>query len=143
MRVTGSVALTTLLLGSSCLLACSSPQTRQGRALMVAPIAPASDALFNAVIYTNGQLAASPKTDAEWNRLQQHANSLVTAAASLRDLAPAEDPGQWVRQSEALGNAAAAALAAVAARNLDGLLAAGSQLYDTCTTCHTTYVKDP
>jgi len=133
----GLVAAAALLL-----VACSPASTRQASALMESPIAPASDAIFGAVIYTNGQLATAPRTDAEWDRLEQHAQSLVAAGASLKALAPTDDPAQWVRQSDALASASADALRAVKNRSLDGVLDAGSKIYDTCTLCHAAYVKD-
>jgi len=123
-------------------VACSSSQMRQAADLMESPIVPASDAIFNAVIYTNGQLAASPQTDADWDRLRQHSARLATAATTLKGLAPAEDPALWVTQSDALGEASAAAADAITGKSLDGLLQAGSRIYDTCTTCHAVYAKD-
>ncbi len=109
---------------------------------MESPIVPASDAIFGAVIYTNGQLASSPRTDADWDRLRQHAGNLVAAAGDLKALAPSDDPAQWIRQSDAMGAASSAALAAMDGRSLDGVLEAGSRLYDSCTACHATYVKE-
>jgi|CXWL01.1.fsa_nt_gi cytochrome c556 len=136
MRLVGSFALATLVLG------CSSPQAKATRALMQSPVVPASDAIFGAVVYANGQRAASPQIDAEWDRLREHARSLTTAATTLKTLAPADDPAQWIRQSDALGAASAAAIDAIAARSLDGVLEAGSRIYDTCTACHAAYAKD-
>lgn len=109
---------------------------------MQATVVPASDSLFNAVVYTNGQLASSPQTDAQWQRLKTQVESLATAADRLRALAPANDGDEWVRQSTAMGTTAREAAAAVDARNLDGLLAAGSSLYSACATCHAKYVPD-
>ncbi len=68
--------------------ACSSSGSPAVRAVMRTPIAPASDALFNAVVYTNGQLASAPQTDAQWTRLRDHARSLADAGGTLRGLAP-------------------------------------------------------
>lgn len=108
---------------------------------MQTPIVPASDALFGAVIYTNGQLAASPASDEAWNDLHQHARNLITAAATLKPLAPpGSDATQWQQQSDALAAAAAAAARAIEQRSLAGVLDAGSNIYSTCTTCHAAYV---
>jgi cytochrome c556 len=125
------------------LAACGSPETQRVRALMEAPIVPASDAIFGAVIYTNGQLVTSPEDEADWERLRQHAQRLAAAASELVRLAPARDPGEWVRQSETMARATAEALEAMQARNLDGVLQSGSRLYETCTACHAAYIKEP
>ena len=69
---------------------------------MEAPIVPASDAIFGAVIYTNGQLATAPSSDSEWDRLRQHARRMIAASAELMTLAPQNDPGEWRRQTDAL-----------------------------------------
>jgi hypothetical protein len=106
---------------------------------MQTPIAPASDALFNAVVYTNGELASAPRTDAQWARLRAQAESLMAAGDSLAALAPGENPDEWRRQSAALAESAAEAAGAVEARSLDKLLDAGSRIYNTCTGCHATY----
>lgn len=137
MRVVGPLALAT------CFLACSSPQMRQVKTLMQAPVAPASDAIFNAVIYTNGQLASSPQTDAEWDRLKQHARNLTAAAGTLKALAPPGDPAQWIRESSALEAASSAVVEAIDERSLEGVIDGGGRMYDTCTACHAAYVKDP
>jgi len=122
-------------------LGCAYPQAQQTRALMQAPIVPASDAIFGAVVYTNGQLAKAPAGDAEWNRLDTHAVSLLEAALRLRTMAPkGSDPSTWVYQSDALAEASQAAVDAISARSLDGVLDAGSRIYDACTRCHAKYV---
>jgi hypothetical protein len=131
-----------LALAAVVVLGCGDPQLRRVRTLMQDPVAPASDALFNAVIYTNGQLAASPQTDAAWARLAQHTAALVSAATTLKTLAPAEMPDEWLRQAEVMRAASATAQRAVDDRSLQGILDAGSQLYASCTACHAAYVKD-
>ncbi|MGE3402434.1 MAG: hypothetical protein AB7K63_07585 [Vicinamibacterales bacterium] len=106
---------------------------------MQVPVAPASDALFNAVVYTNGELASAPQTDAQWTRLRAQAEALMTAGNSLAALAPGENPAEWRRQSAALAESAAEAGRAIEGKSLDGLLEAGSRIYETCTGCHAAY----
>ncbi|MEQ1760476.1 MAG: hypothetical protein ABL986_19355 [Vicinamibacterales bacterium] len=127
---------------SLCLVACVPVQTRQAAALMESTIVPSSDAIFNAVIYTNGQLVASPQVDADWARLNDHAQNLRAAGTTLKALAPTDAPADWLHQSDAMRDAATAAMAAIEDRNLDGVLDAGSRLYDTCTACHQRYVPE-
>ena len=105
------------------------------------PIAPASDAIFNAVVYTNGELAAAPRTAGEWARLRAQADALRTAAQRLADLAPADNPGEWRRQADALARASADAARAVDEESLAGVLDAGGNIYSTCTTCHAAYAE--
>jgi hypothetical protein len=131
------------LLLAGAVAACGSPETQRTRALMEAPIVPASDAIFGAVIYTNGQLATAPSSDAEWDRLRQHARRMIAAAAELMTLAPQNDPGEWRRQTDALAKASTAALMAMETKSLEGVLDAGSRIYETCTACHATYLKQP
>jgi hypothetical protein len=106
---------------------------------MQSPIAPASDALFNAVVYTNGELASAPRTDAQWARLREHAESLITVSESLAAVAPVDNPDDWRRQAAALGAASKDAGRAIDGKDLDGLLEAGSRIYATCTGCHAAY----
>jgi hypothetical protein len=109
---------------------------------MQSPIAPASDAVFNAVIYTNGQLAASPQTDQQWQRLRTQALSLRDAGEHLKALSPNEDQAMWARQADALVTSANQTVAAVDAKNLQGVLDAGSSMYATCAACHAAFIKD-
>jgi len=121
---------------------CSPPGSGQARVLMEQPIASASDAIFNAVIYTNGNLAASPTSDGDWDKLAQQARELQEAAVTLAQLAPRDNPGLWTRQANAMGEASAQVGSAVESRSLNGVLEAGSRLYGTCTSCHAVYAPD-
>ena len=121
--------------------ACSSGYPAEVRELMQAPVAPASDAIFNAVVYTNGQLASAPQTDDQWNRLRGHAEALQKSGATLMTLAPRDNPDGWERQSVALVESAGAALAAIETKSLDGVLDAGGRIYGTCTACHGAYME--
>lgn len=120
-------------------LNCSSSDP-EVRALMRDPVAPASDAIFNAVIYTNGQLAASPQTDEQWGRLRTHAESLQSAGGRLMAFAPPDRQAEWQRQSMALIQASADARSAIDNRSLEGVLDAGGKIYATCTGCHAAYM---
>ena len=122
---------------------CASPDAPAVRALMQTPVAPASDAIFNAIVYTNGQLVSSPQSDEQWTRLRMHAESLRTAAAAMKALAPKQSAEVWLRQSDALAAAAAAAVASIDAKSLEGVLDAGGKIYDTCGACHAAYITNP
>lgn len=121
------------------LSACSPTSRPEIRELMQTPIAPASDALFNAVVYTNGELASAPRTDAQWARLRAQAESLMAAGDALAALAPGENPDEWRRHSAALAESATQAARAIDGKSVDGLLEAGSRIYESCTGCHAAY----
>lgn len=108
---------------------------------MQSPIAPASDAIFNAIVYTNGQLVSSPHTTQEWGRLRAHTESLRGAAQRMMPLAPRSNAAVWIRESAALDNASVAAMEAIDKRSVEGVLDAGGKIYATCTTCHEAYVS--
>jgi hypothetical protein len=91
------------------------------------------------VVYTNGELAAAPRTDPQWTRLREHAESLGNAARSLAALGPETNVDEWQRQSAALADASAAAGRAIEEKSLEGVLDAGGRMYGTCTACHAAY----
>ena len=124
------------------LAACSGGNAGAVRELMKSPIAPASDAIFNAVAYTNGRLVAAPKDDAAWTRLRAQAQSLNESADRLTTLAPAGNRAEWLKQSAALKTSASDVERAVEHRDLDQILAAGGSVYSTCTNCHAAYIED-
>src|SRR5262245_26389328 len=124
-----------------CAAACSSGNSAAVRGLMKNPIAPASDAIFNAVAYTNGQLVAAPHDDAEWTTLRGHAESLKESAGRLTTLAPG-DRTEWLKQAAALRTSAVEVERAVERRDLEQFLAAGGNVYATCTNCHAAYIAD-
>jgi len=106
---------------------------------MRVPIAPASDAIFNAVVYTNGQLASAPQTDAQWTGLREQAESLMTSTRTLASLTPEGSPAEWLAQTRALEVAAEQTAKAIDVRSLDGVLEGGGKIYETCTRCHAAY----
>jgi len=122
--------------------ACSSSNARAVRDLMQSPVTPASDAIFNAVIYTNGQLVASPQTDGQWDRLRAQAQSLRASAERMKTLAPAPDAQPWLKQSDALAAASTETMKAIDARSLQGVIDGGGKIYDTCAACHAAYIKE-
>lgn len=122
-----------------------SPWGPATKGLMQSPIAPSSDALFNAVVYTNGQPVSQPVTDAQWSALVTHGHNLVTAAAQVADAAPgrAEDGrADWTRWSTDMRAASEAATRAAEARDTAGLLDAGGRLYATCAGCHKRFIPE-
>ena len=110
--------------------------------IMDAIVIPASQAVFDAVIYDNGALVQAPANDDDWFRLQMQALA-VAEAGNLLQLPPrAKDNGDWASMSRALTDAAVAVGQAAEAKNVDELLRTGGAMYTTCTACHRKYVPD-
>ncbi|UCV20086.1 cytochrome c [Ferribacterium limneticum] len=134
--------------------------------LMVAVVDPAADLLWASVateLSKDGLVEKQPRTDEEWlavrqqaiilvesaNLLQIPGRSVVAAGGKLEDahvpgiLSPAEaqkaihdDQAGFNKAAEGFHEAAAQALTAVDARNVGGLLEAGSRIQQACENCH-------
>jgi cytochrome c556 len=110
--------------------------------VMDAIVIPASEALFDSVVYINGELTQSPKTDDEWFQLRMQAIA-VAEAGNLLLLPPrAKDAGDWVKMSNALTAAAMRVEQAADAKNIDLMLQTGGDLYNACTSCHEKYLME-
>jgi hypothetical protein len=111
--------------------------------LMDAIIIPSSQHVFDAVVYVNGQLEQSPKSDDDWFRIQMSALA-VAEAGNLLMLPPrAKDGGEWLTFSRALTDSAYRVAQAAEAKNLDLVLQTGGEMYNACTACHEKYLTMP
>ena len=54
---------------------------------------------------------------------------------------PAVDNGDWITMTRAFIDAATPALKAAEAKSTEGILAAGSEINDTCDNCHAKYQR--
>ena len=97
-----------------------------------AMISPASDAIFDV-----GREA--PSNDRTWKAVRNNAVILAESSNMLMVDGRAKDKGDWMKFSAALADAAAAALKAAEARNLDALLEAGDRIVPVCEACHEPY----
>jgi hypothetical protein len=103
-------------------------------------VIPSSQAIFDAVVYENGELVASPKTDDEWFGVQMHGFA-VAEAGNLLMMAPrAKDTGEWVTFSRAMTDAAAQVTKAAESKDVERMLSTGSNLYRACVGCHEKYL---
>jgi hypothetical protein len=110
--------------------------------IMDAIVIPSSQAIFDAVVYSNGELVKAPQGDDEWHALQMHALA-VAEAGNLLMMAPrAKDNGDWMKMAAGLNDQAVATANAAEKKDLDLLLKAGSDLYDACTVCHRKYIPE-
>jgi hypothetical protein len=110
------------------------------RQVMEGIVIPYSQAIFDAVVYTNGQLVKAPANDDDWFRLQTRAVA-VAEAGNLLMMAPrARDNDAWMALSRDMNDKAATVASAAANKDAEQLLDAGGALYETCTACHAKYV---
>jgi hypothetical protein len=100
--------------------------------LMIKIIYPTSDAIF----YVQ---RTPPKTEVEWEALQNQALMLAESGNLLMMPGNARDQGDWLKDSKMLVDAGAAAYKAAQAKDLDAVVALNEQLYDACVTCHQQY----
>ncbi len=109
-------------------------------AVMAAIVIPSSQAIFDSVVYDNGQLIAAPESDDDWFRLRTHAMG-VAEAGNLMMMAPrAKDTADWMTMSAALNDSAMVVVKATEAKDIDALLKAGGEMYNACTACHAKYI---
>ena len=129
------------LAGSAALFVCAAAWAQQQpgvvpiasvKQLHEAFITPASDMLFQAE-------SVAPANAAAWHTLRNAALMLAEAANLLMVDGRARDRGQWIAFARDMRNAAEAGMKAIAASNLDDLVAANGQLVDACMACHEPY----
>lgn len=100
--------------------------------IMLAVTYPYSDALL--YIERN-----PPKTDIEWNALQNQALMLAESGNLLMMEGRARDQGEWMQDAKLLVEAGVASVKAVRAKDVQAILALNDQIVTACTTCHTKY----
>ena len=137
------------------------------RDLMTGVVDPAADVVWQAVrtiVTTEGADERMPRTDEEWAEVRRHALQLVEGSNLLlmsgRQVArPGErsafpgielEPGEiqalldrdrdtWATLAHGLHDAGMGALKAIDARDVEGLLDAGSDIQVACENCHARY----
>lgn len=108
--------------------------------VMDAIVIPNAQAIWDAVVFTNGELVQSPKTDDDWYLLQMNAYA-VAEAGNLLMMAPrAKDDGDWMTFSAAMTEKSVAVVRAAEAKDVQRLLTAGGDVYTVCTDCHRKYI---
>jgi len=110
--------------------------------VMDAIVIPSSQALFDSVVYVNGELTQSPQTDDEWFQLRMRALAVAEAGNLLLMPSRLRDSGDWVKMAQALTDAAVRVEQAADAKNVELMLTTGSELYDACTSCHEKYLME-
>jgi hypothetical protein len=108
--------------------------------IMDAIVIPSSQAIFDAVVYSNGELTESPKTDDDWFAIQMHAMAVAEAGNLLLIPPRAQDTGDWSTFARGMNDEAVTVAKAAEAKDIDRLLDAGGKLYSSCTACHAKYL---
>jgi hypothetical protein len=80
--------------------------------------------------------AEAPATEAGWTAVQTNALAISDSADRLIRSVRGGNRGPWTELAKAMAAAADRVAAAAAARDANGLAAAGDALYGTCEGCH-------
>lgn len=103
--------------------------------LMINILYPTSNAIF----YVERN---PPKTQTDWNELQNQAMMLAESGNLLMMPGRARDQGDWIKDSKLVVDAGMAAFKLARAKDLPGIVALNDQLYTACVTCHEQYRAD-
>jgi basic membrane lipoprotein Med (substrate-binding protein (PBP1-ABC) superfamily) len=102
-----------------------------------------ADIVWNAVgtiVTAEGVEERRPKTDEEWQALKAAAINL-TETGNLLMIAPrAQDGDRWMQNVQKMMAQGERMIAAIDRKNPQDVFDVGSDLYDTCTTCHMQYM---
>jgi hypothetical protein len=148
MRVTGKPRSIGMLCGALLLAASCS---RGGsdyepivdlKEFMNSVIEPASEDIFDAAVWVNGELVGAPQSEEDWAHLRGHAIALAEVASLLKLPQRAKDQAGWIVRTQAMIDAAIAARQAAEAKNQDGVFQAGNALYSSCEACHQLYAPN-
>jgi hypothetical protein len=113
--------------------------------LMESVIAHAAEVYWNSVQVTvdeDGVTESYPENDEEWEFVWAAALTIAESGNLLMMAPRAVDDGAWMEFAKALTVAGAEAAAAAEAHDVDRVFAAGEQVYNVCTGCHTRYIAE-
>ncbi|MBI3050101.1 MAG: cytochrome c [Acidobacteria bacterium] len=107
-------------------------------------VQPNATVVYNAVgtfVSVQGVKEVAPQTDEEWAAIGNSAAALVESGNLLLLGSRVVDTGDWIKMTRAYMDASQRALTAAQAKDKDGILTAGSDLNDTCDSCHAKYQR--
>jgi hypothetical protein len=105
--------------------------------IMNAVVIPSSNVVWNVP-------AAAPKSDEDWANVRNSSLALAESGNLLMIGDRAKDQDEWMKASQTLVDAGTAAFRAAEAKDVDGMTAAGDQIYNACEGCHMKYLpKEP
>ena len=81
-----------------------------------------------------------PVDDGGWDAIRLNAVMLAESANLLIAPGRARDGDVWASEARALIAAAGVTVSAVDAKDFDGVIDSGEAIYNTCETCHATYL---
>lgn len=114
------------------------------RQIMTAIVDPSATTVFNAVSTTvtdKGTEEKAPRTSEEWFAVGAAAAALAEGGRLLMSEGRAIDRQDWMTMAQAMVDAAASTLDAVAARSPQRVFDAGGDLYTACDNCHRQYQR--
>lgn len=93
------------------------------------------------VYVEGGEEQHFPRTDEEWEALQDSAATLAEAGNLLLLGSRTVDKADWTRLSKAMTDAATLALKAAQAKDKQRVFDSGEAIYNTCNECHQKYQR--
>lgn len=120
-----------------------SPPVLAAPELMIHVIEPAARSFwkgYSEVLDENGWRDISPKTEADWKRVEDGAATLIVGGHLLLQKAYVREPAdEWARLSQTFLDLAAEGKAQAEAQNKDAMLTLGERLDETCDSCHASF----
>src|SRR5262245_43564741 len=99
------------------------------RQIMLGLVIPAADIVW-------GVSGDPPADDAAWEKVQANAAMIAEAGGLMMTGVRVVDQADWLVYAKAMADAATAAAAGAAAKDVDKVSDAGNTLYESCDTCH-------
>lgn len=109
------------------------PSVATSRQIMLGLVVPAADVVWSVA-------TAEPADDAAWEKVQASAVMTTEAGGLMMTGVRVVDQAEWLTYAKAMADAATAAAAAAAEKNVDKLSDTGNTLYETCDACHAKYM---
>lgn len=112
--------------------------------LMDGVMAPSAEFVFKSVgsiFSAEGEKIIQPANDEEWEEVRNRALAVAEAGNLLLIDGRAKDQEDWIKFVNELMDRAVGAATAAERKDPDELFEAGGQIYETCTACHTKYIK--
>ena len=158
MNATALNAFGVIVLSGLLVSACSSPPPQQSAAPstaagQAAPLTAKPEVSINAVmvefvdhaahnLWNVEQDGKSPKTDADWENVVEHAVQIAAAGPAITVGGTGTSDADWVKSpswhnyAQRMSDAGVAAMNAAKSKNLDALVMANGQLVEACEACH-------
>jgi hypothetical protein len=137
-----SVALFVAGASSSGRIAREATEVATVKQIMDGIVMPSAQVVFDAVAIIStveGTEERQPRTETEWALVGASAAALVESGNLLMMGSRVRDKDEWIVRTRAMMDAAAVALKATEARDVEALFAAGENVNISCDSCHVKY----